>query len=193
MPLHACELAQAYQMRLGEEFDEAFEQYVALHPSPERLEICGRFFSRLLAAPSGVSATVRELAEYNILGWLIPEFKPLRTLIPYDAAHDYTVGEHSLRVVEFLDTLRYGGEIKFSEYGRIWSEISRPEVLYMAGLIHDIGKQWPGSHSETGADAAAEIAGRLGLGPGDDFEARLLGAKPSADGGNIPPSRSEAR
>lgn len=163
MPLHACELAQAYEMKMTEEFDLAFEDWTRLYPEPERQDICGRVFTRILASPRGVSQTIRRLADYGILGWLIPEFAPLRNLIPYDAAHEFTVGEHSIRVVECLDKLRYQPDARFAEYGRVWAEVSRPEILYMAGLIHDIGKQWPGSsHGGSGADAAQAIATRLG-------------------------------
>ena len=85
------------------------------------------------------------------------------TLIPYDAAHEYTVGAHSLRVVRNLEYLRTTNDARLADYRRISAEVSFPEVLYLAGLIHDVGKQWPqGHHEETGAQAAAEIAQRLG-------------------------------
>ncbi len=84
------------------------------------------------------------------------------TLIPYDAAHDYTVGAHSLRVVRLLEELKAEGDARLGVLKRLTGEIAFPEILSLAGLIHDVGKQWPGSHAETGGAAASRIAERLG-------------------------------
>lgn len=164
LPLHACSLAQAYNLGYGETFQEDLEAYFQAHPAPEQLDLCGRVFTRILAAPSGVAAALHDLADQGALAWLIPELGPLRLLIPYDAAHDYTVGEHSLRVVGFLEDLRNTSDSRYAEYRRVWSDVATPEVLFLAGLLHDIGKQWPdaGSHGDSGADATYGIAKRLG-------------------------------
>lgn len=164
LPFHACALAQAYNLGYAETFAEDLGAYLASHCEPAQPDLCGRVFTRILAAPKGVAKTLHDLADLGALNWLIPEFGPLRLLIPYDAAHDYTVGEHSLRVVGFLEELRETDDTRYSEYRRVWSDILSPEILFLAGLLHDIGKQWPkaGSHADIGADAAYQIARRLG-------------------------------
>ncbi len=163
LPLHACELAQAYQLQFGDKFDEDIAAYIVANPVPKRFELCGRVFGRILSAKRGVAQSLRWLADRGVLEWIIPEFAGLRYLIPYDASHDYTVGEHSLRVVDFLDELRTTDDPKFAEYKRVWQEIETPEALVLAGLIHDIGKQWPqdGPHAEVGAKMAEVICHRL--------------------------------
>lgn len=164
LPLHACALAQAYNLGYAETFDEDLGAFFEGHREPAHGDLCGRVFTRILSTPKGVAKALRDLADQGALNWLIPEFGPLRLLIPYDAAHDYTVGEHSLRVVAFLEQLRETEDSRFAEYRRVWSDISTPEILFLAGLLHDVGKQWPnaGSHGDSGAEAVFAIAQRLG-------------------------------
>ena len=161
LPLHAAELAQAYGLAVGGALEEGIADYLRGHPHPPDPALAGRVFTRLLSAGRGVAEALDRLQELGALTWLLPEFGPLMALIPYDAAHDYTVGAHSLRVVHTLEELK--GDGRHPEYRRILGEIARPETLYLAGLLHDIGKQWPdGPHAESGAECAARICDRLG-------------------------------
>ena len=160
LPLHVAELSQAYGLAVSDALDEEIDRYLRAFPAPADKAVAGRVFTRLLLAGRGVAEAVERLQEMGALAWLIPEFGPLMTLIPYDAAHELTVGAHSLHVVRNLELLKTTPQ--FPEGRRIMSEVARPEVLYLAGLIHDIGKQWSGPHAETGASAAAEICERLG-------------------------------
>ncbi len=161
LPLHAAELAQAYGLAVSGTLEEDIARYLTLHPVPTEMAVAGRVFARLLAAGRGVTDTLERLEAFGALAWLLPEFGPLMTLIPYDAAHDFTVGAHSLHVVRNLENLKT--DSRFPEYRRIMQEVARPETLYLAGLIHDIGKQWSdGPHAVTGAECAARICDRLG-------------------------------
>ncbi len=161
LPLHVAELAQAYGLTVSDSLDEELRRFLALTPAPADWHLAGRVLTRILLAGRDVAGTLDRLEAVGALAWLLPEFGPLMTLIPYDAAHDFTVGAHSLHVVRNLE--RFKTEAGFPEGRRIFGEVAHPEVLYLAGLLHDIGKQWPhGSHAETGADAAAKICERLG-------------------------------
>ena len=161
LPLHVAELSQAYGLAVSDTLNEEIERYLRASPKPADNVVAGRVFTRLLLAGQGVAEAVERLEEMGAVSWLIPEFGPLMTLIPYDAAHDFTVGAHSLHVVRNLEMLK--ANVHFPEGRRIMSEVAHPEVLYLAGLIHDIGKQWShGPHAETGALAASEICERLG-------------------------------
>ncbi len=161
LPLHVAELSQAYGLAISPALGEEITRYLQAFPKPADAGIAGRVFTRLLLVGRGIAETLARLEEFGALAWLIPEFGPLMTLIPYDAAHDLTVGAHSLQVVRNLEALRTN--TSFPEGRRVIGEVAHLEVLYLAGLIHDIGKQWPhGSHAETGADAALTICERLG-------------------------------
>ena len=161
LPLHVVELAQAYGLQISDALGETLASFLAAHPAPADTALAGRVLTRLLTAGRGVADSLDRLEDLGALSWLIPEFAPLMTLIPYDAAHDFTVGAHSLHVVRNLESLKSDG--RSPENRRIAGEVARPETLYLAGLIHDIGKQWSsGPHAETGAEAAALICDRLG-------------------------------
>jgi [protein-PII] uridylyltransferase len=165
LPLHGCELAQAYDLGYDDSYLTTIEDFLRSKPLPPNAELCGRVFSRILSAPKGVAKALQSIVDQHVLGWLIPEYKYVRYLIPYDAAHDYTVGEHCLRVAQFLETLRETSEPRYQDYRRAWAEVSAPDILFLAGLIHDLGKdnQSGGNHSERGADHALAVGQRLGF------------------------------
>lgn len=163
LPLHIAELAQAYGLEMAGPIEGDIAAFLRRFPLAPDPALAGRVFMRILNTGRGVAQILVKMEELGILAWLLPEFGSLMTLIPYDAAHDYTVGAHSLRVVENLEGLKSDADPRVATLRRLTDEVAFPGVLYLAGLIHDIGKQWPGSHAETGADAAAQIAARLGL------------------------------
>ncbi len=163
LPLHMAELAQAYGLQVPYDTEDVASRFVALHPAPADLSLAGRVFSRLLMRGASVADSLDHLQEWGVLEWLLPEFAPLPALIPYDAAHDYTVGAHSLKVVRYLQMIWTDPDPKLAHWRRLAGEVAFPEVLALAGLLHDIGKQWTsGPHDETGAVAAEKIAVRLG-------------------------------
>ena len=161
LPLHIAELAQAYGLDVSPALTEDITRFLAAFPQPADPALAGRVLTRILLAGRGVADALDRLEDGGALAWLLPEFGPLMTLIPYDAAHDLTVGAHSLQVVRNLEALTTS--TAFPEGRRILSEVAHREVLYLAGLLHDVGKQWPdGPHAETGAEAAFSICERLG-------------------------------
>lgn len=163
LPLHMVELAQAYGLVLPVDLDCDVTAFLARFPVPTDTALAGRVLTRLLTAGRSVTDMLERLEEWGALSRLLPEFGAVMTLIPYDAAHNYTVGAHSLRVVRNLEDLKTASDPRLSTLKRLVDEIAYPEALYLAGLIHDIGKQWShGPHAETGAVAAAQICERLG-------------------------------
>jgi len=93
----------------------------------------------------------------------------------------YTVDVHSVAAVDRLRQLARGELAQ--EYPlatRLAAEIARPVPLFIATLLHDVGKGWPDStgsrknHSKTGAQLCERILPRLGLKSEDVDEARAL-------------------
>jgi len=116
-----------------------------------------------LAAISAGEETLRNLDRCGLLECLLPELVACRTLLPDDSVHVFTVFEHSLRAIRFLDKLQPGEFL-----GDLKSSLTEERLLYLALLLHDVGKADPSKpHSETGADIAGRICARWGLNPRD--------------------------
>jgi [protein-PII] uridylyltransferase len=113
-----------------------------------------------------LTPTLELMVSLGILQHLIPELGEAYWRVSYDPIHKHTVGHHSLLVVRSLEQLRVGEgrDASAAEFRRVWSEVESPEVLYLAGLLHDVGKldRSPG-HARTGARMARAIVSRLGL------------------------------
>ena len=108
-------------------------------------------FMDILRQPQGVLHTLRRMNQYGILGRYIPAFGRIVGQMQHDLFHVYTVDEHILMVVR---NLRRFAVPKFAHEhphcSRLIGEFARPEVLYVAGLFHDIAKGRGGDHSQLG-------------------------------------------
>jgi [protein-PII] uridylyltransferase len=101
--------------------------------------------------------------------------------VHYDVYHVYTVDVHSVAAVDCLRQL-CRGELAHERplASRLAAEIARPAPLFLATLLHDVGKGYPDStgsrknHSGSGAELCDVILPRLGVSPADVAEARAL-------------------
>ena len=116
-----------------------------------------RLFLSILRAPAGVTHELRRMNLYGVLGLYIPSFGRIVGRMQYDLFHAYTVDEHTMFVVNNLRRFalsRFDHEYPFCS--RLVQSFDKPEVVYLAGLFHDIAKGRGGDHSELGAvDAEA--------------------------------------
>lgn len=149
--------AQSYHLRFDRStVDLVSEQSRTFKLTPEAAHI----FLDVLQRP-GAAAAVRLMAESGVLQAIVPQFDELMYLVPGDAAHKFTVGEHSLRAVEALEALFCDGSEQFAD---IFSRIQNLDVLFLAVLLHDIGKlDSGGGHAKSGALRASKLSKELGL------------------------------
>lgn len=107
---------------------------------------------------------VRCLYNQGLLSALIPELAPVHGLVKHDAFHAYPVHEHHLRTLSELKRL-HGGEYQQSqpELSQIVRTVDNPMCLYLAALLHDIGKSAGSEHALHGGEKIPAIARRLGL------------------------------
>lgn len=108
-------------------------------------------FMEILRQPRGLTRELRFMSRYGILGRYIPAFGRIVGQMQHDLFHIYTVDEHILMVVRNLR--RFMVSEFAHEYplcSQLISEFERPEMLYIAGLFHDIAKGRRGDHSLLG-------------------------------------------
>ncbi len=109
-----------------------------------------------------------ELHEVGLVLATIPEFEPVTGRVQHDVYHVYTVDVHSVAAVDHLRSLARGDlKAQLPLPCRLAAEQPRPIPLYLALLLHDIGKAYGKDHSRKGAVMARGIAERLGLSPVD--------------------------
>ncbi|MEU6472284.1 [protein-PII] uridylyltransferase [Streptomyces massasporeus] len=80
---------------------------------------------------------------------LLPDWERVRCRPQRNAVHLWTVDRHLIETA-----------VRASEFTR---RVSRPDLLLVAALLHDIGKGWPGDHSVAGEIIAKDVAARIGF------------------------------
>jgi [protein-PII] uridylyltransferase len=118
-------------------------------------------FMEILRQPYGVTQALRRMNVYGVLAAYLPEFGRIVGLMQYDLFHIYTVDEHILFVVRNLRRFmvpRYATEFPLCSH--IIATLPKPELLFLAGLFHDIAKGRKGDHSELGGADAREFCVR---------------------------------
>ena len=130
-------------------------------------------FMSILKSPSRVDRELRRMNQYGILGRYLPAFGRIVGQMQHDLYHVYTVDEHILKVVRNLRRFAVPELAhEFPLSSRLMTDFARPEVLYLAGLFHDIAKGRGGDHSSLGALDAFRFARAHGLSTDD---AELIG------------------
>ena len=118
-------------------------------------------FMDILRQPRGVTHELRRMNQYGILGRYLPVFGRIVGQMQHDLFHVYTVDEHILMVIRNLR--RFTEAQHAHEYplcSRLIADFARPEVLYVAGLFHDIAKGRGGDHSVLGQPRRAALLPR---------------------------------
>ncbi|HWZ72957.1 MAG TPA: [protein-PII] uridylyltransferase [Casimicrobiaceae bacterium] len=121
-------------------------------------------FMAILRQPRGVTHELRRMNQYGILGRYLPVFGRIVGQMQHDLFHVYTVDEHILMVIRNLR--RFTEAQHAHEYplcSRLIADFDRREVLYVAGLFHDIAKGRGGNHSALGSRDARRFCRQHGL------------------------------
>ncbi len=111
-------------------------------------------FASLLMGGNAPPA-LETMLETGLLPAYIREFAKVESLAQHDLYHIYTVDRHQIQAVGELEQLR-------QEHADLFATLSAPHLLYLAALLHDIGKGQHTDHSTLGAEQAALLAARMG-------------------------------
>jgi len=121
-------------------------------------------FLELLRSPHGLVTQLKRMKRYGILGRYLPEFGRIIGQMQHDLFHMYTVDAHTLLVVKFMRRFHHrDAEQKFPVAAHIVKRLPKIELLYIAGLYHDIAKGRGGDHSTLGATDAQAFCERHSL------------------------------
>ena len=106
-------------------------------------------FVDLLGGGSRSIPVIESLDYFEVWTHLLPEWAPNRSRPQRNVYHRFTVDRHLLETV--------------AEASRLAHRVSRPDLLVVASLLHDIGKGYPGDHTEVGMTLVGPIATRCGF------------------------------
>mgnify|MGYP003384817953 CR=1 FL=1 len=108
-------------------------------------------FMEIIRQPKGVTHEFRRMNKYGVLGAYLPEFGIIVGQMQHDLFHIYTVDEHTLFLVRNLR--RFSCEEYSNEFplcSEVYYQLPKTELLFIAGLYHDIAKGRGGDHSQLG-------------------------------------------
>ncbi len=129
-------------------------------------------FMELLRQPRGITHELRRMHRYGVLGAYLPVFGQIEGQMQYDLFHVYTVDEHTLFVVRNLRRFALPEHAhEFPLCSEVFQRLPKPELLYIAGLFHDLAKGRGGDHSVLGARDAEAFCRDHGL---SDYDTHLV-------------------
>jgi [protein-PII] uridylyltransferase len=123
----------------------------------------GKFFLRTISMFPNSGKLVSSMAKCGLLQAMIPEFEYLECRPQFDYYHHYTVDEHTLLALSYIDKLLGNLPPHLETYRKALTKIKRKDLLTLSILLHDIGKGQGKNHSIVGAKMSRIICKRLGL------------------------------
>ncbi len=149
--LKAARLAASPNRRLS---PSTLEWLQPAPPLPEPWPQSAReLFVELLATGRDAIPVIESLDQRGLWLRLIPEWAPNSSKPQRNAYHHFTVDRHLLEAVAVAQGLA--------------EQVTRPDLLLMGALLHDIGKGYPGDHAIVGIDLARSVAHRMGFSEDD--------------------------
>ncbi len=163
-------------------FDEALRTGMLLHPDAMRLIAsnldriddtlrtrpeANRIFLDMMLKRGNPERAIRRMNELGVLAAFLPEFAPVVAMMQFNMYHHYTVDEHTIQCISTLAQIERGeltDELPVASR-ILTSGLANRRVLYVALLLHDIGKGRAEDHSILGARIARRVCPRLGLKP----------------------------
>jgi [protein-PII] uridylyltransferase len=133
----------------------SLEALAASSPAPDGTwpnELREALVRVLAAGPSAIPA-LEALDQKGLLVRLLPEWQAVRNRPQRNAYHRFTVDRHLLEAA--------------AQAAPLALRVSRPELLLLGALLHDIGKGYPGDHTDAGVEVVSALAPRMGLAEAD--------------------------
>ena len=164
-----------HDVKLSTTTEYKIEQILpSLAATPPRGAELWLYLQETLVQPHAADA-LRAMNALRLLPLLLPELKGIEALVVRDFYHRYTVDEHSFLAIEHLHRLKESKSEWDQRFAELLGEIEQPEILYLALLLHDSGKQTPSeSHVALSLQLTDGCADRLDLDSADRETLRYL-------------------
>ncbi|MFI0940021.1 [protein-PII] uridylyltransferase [Streptomyces sp. NPDC021020] len=114
----------------------------------------------LLGAGESTVQVWEALEAEGLVTRLLPDWERVHCRPQRNAVHRFTVDRHLVETAV--------------QAAGLTRRVGRPDLLLTAALLHDIGKGWPGDHSEAGEVIARDVAVRIGFSAADAETLALL-------------------
>ena len=108
---------------------------------------------RVLATGAAAIPALEALDQKGLFIGLLPEWAEVRNRPQRNAYHRFTVDRHLLEAA--------------SQAAPLAATVQRPDLLLVGALLHDIGKGFPGDHTDAGVIVVETIGRRMGFAPDD--------------------------
>jgi len=152
LALRVAAVAAERSLPIGRATLEALVASVPEAPDPWPAEMRGALVRALAAGPPAIAA-LEALDQRGLLVRALPEWAAVRNRPQRNAYHRFTVDRHLLEAA--------------AQAAALTDRVSRPDLLVVGSLLHDIGKGFPGDHTDVGVRIVAVVAGRMGFPPED--------------------------
>ena len=112
---------------------------------------CRAIFKTILQNPQAAVIAFPLMHEHRVLSAYMPSWEKIEGLCQFDMFHMYTVDEHTIRVIKSIDAMNKSDDPAHALFKHVYAQLSNPEILVVAALMHDIAKGQGGHHAQLGA------------------------------------------
>lgn len=130
---------------------------------------CRESFLALVKKPDFFLLAWDLMHKHGIMQAYLPQWDHIVGMMQFDLFHAYTVDEHTHRLIKNLANYSDPEKNKrFPRCGRIMRNLEKPELIFLAGIFHDIAKGRNGDHSKLGAIDVIEFCRLHGVSRDDE-------------------------
>jgi [protein-PII] uridylyltransferase len=146
--LRIATAAARHQVRIGRTSLDRLAELVPQWPSNWPAGAIDDLVALLLEGHRAIPV-IEALDQRGLITRMLPEWAPVRSRPQRNAYHRFTVDRHLWEAA--------------ANAAELADRVSRPDLLVLGALFHDIGKGYPGDHTEVGMRMVREMGPRLCL------------------------------
>lgn len=146
--LRVAASAARHRTRIDRSTLDRLAQFSSPMPSPWPAGAIDDFVGLLLTGHAAIPV-LESLDQRGLWVKILPEWAPNRSRPQRNAYHRFTVDRHLWEATANASDLA--------------KRVTRPDLLVLGALFHDIGKGYPGDHNDVGVELVGRIAPRLGI------------------------------